>query len=143
MVNTKEYDGRDEKETYISFHSFIITNEIKVLTGIPHFSFFFFSEQKSKTVAPPPMKTRARAPEIKMPFFKILFILSALPIQINNITFFFRFSNPCTSDYNPSALLTSQFCAIALWNLMRRVSHNPLFLNNQRGFRLKKCCFLL
>jgi len=79
--------------------------ESSLIIGDNYFTFFFFSEQKSKIVAPTPMKTRARAPDTRMPFFKILFNLSALPIQNNNITFFFRFSNPCTSDYNPSALL--------------------------------------
>jgi hypothetical protein len=73
--------------------------ESSLIIGDHYFAFFFFSEQKSKTVALTPMKTRASAPDTKMPFFKILFILSALPIQINNITFFFRFSNPCTSDF--------------------------------------------
>lgn len=42
---------------------------------IVYCAFFFFSEQRSKTVAPMPMKARARAPDIKMLLFKILFIL--------------------------------------------------------------------
>jgi hypothetical protein len=49
--------------------------ESSLIIGDHYFAFFFFSEQKSKTVALTPMKARASAPDIKMPFFKILFIL--------------------------------------------------------------------